>query len=40
MVFAVIEELYGADHADCIANYAEYEWNKDAKHDPFAKLYW
>ncbi|MCF2518365.1 hypothetical protein [Dyadobacter sp. CY351] len=34
----LIAKLFGEDVAAGIANGAEYEWNKDSQHDPFAKL--
>ncbi|MCF2501316.1 DJ-1/PfpI family protein [Dyadobacter chenhuakuii] len=38
MSLALIAKLFGEDVAVGIANGAEYEWNKDSQHDPFAKL--
>ncbi|MDR6943768.1 DJ-1/PfpI family protein [Mucilaginibacter pocheonensis] len=38
MALALIERLYGHDTAINIANGAEYEWNQDPHHDPFAEL--
>jgi len=38
MALALIAKLFGDDEAVRIANGAEYEWNKDSLHDPFAKL--
>jgi len=38
MALALIAKLFGEDVAAGIANGAEYEWNKDSQHDPFAKL--
>ena len=38
MALAVIADLYGMDKAEETANGCEYNWNKDANHDPFAKL--
>lgn len=35
-VFALIEEEYGADVAEFIANILEYERTTDPKDDPFA----
>ncbi len=37
MALALIQKLYGRDTAIRIANGAEYEWNEDPHHDPFAK---
>lgn len=38
MALALIEKLFGHDEAIRVANGAEYEWNEDSQHDPFAKL--
>lgn len=38
MALALIKKLYGYETAIKIANGAEYEWNEDSLHDPFAKL--
>jgi putative intracellular protease/amidase len=38
MALALIEKLFGKETAIKIANGAEYEWNRDPRHDPFAKL--
>jgi putative intracellular protease/amidase len=38
MALALIEKLFGKETAIKIANGAEYEWNRDPHHDPFAKL--
>lgn len=38
MALALIQKLFGRDEAIRIANGAEYEWNEDSHHDPFAKL--
>lgn len=38
MALALIAKLFGEDVAVGIAKGAEYEWNKDSQHDPFAKL--
>jgi transcriptional regulator GlxA family with amidase domain len=38
MALALIEKLFGKETAIKIANGAEYEWNRDSHHDPFAKL--
>lgn len=39
MALSVIEELYGVEHAQKVADCAEYEWNRDSENDPFAELY-
>ncbi|SDF76675.1 DJ-1/PfpI family protein [Mucilaginibacter pineti] len=38
MALALIARLFGQDTAVRIANGAEYGWNNDPHHDPFAKL--
>ena len=38
MALSLIAKLFGDDVAVRIADGAEYEWNKDSHHDPFAKL--
>ncbi|ASK32638.1 dimethyladenosine transferase [Chryseobacterium sp. T16E-39] len=38
MSLALIQKLFGHDEAIRIANGAEYEWNEDPHHDPFARL--
>ncbi|NJI73260.1 DJ-1/PfpI family protein [Sphingobacterium kitahiroshimense] len=38
MALALIQKIFGRDTAIRIANGAEYEWNEDSLHDPFAKL--
>lgn len=38
MALAVMADLFGMDMADAIAKGCEYEWQKDANRDPFAKL--
>jgi putative intracellular protease/amidase len=38
MALALIEKIFGKETAVKIANGAEYEWNHDPHHDPFAKL--
>lgn len=38
MALALIQKLFGHDVAISVANGAEYEWNEDPHHDPFAKL--
>lgn len=38
MALALIQKIYGHDTAIRVANSAEYEWNEDPAHDPFAKL--
>jgi transcriptional regulator GlxA family with amidase domain len=39
MALAVIARLYGADQAEKIATFMEYEWHRDASWDPFAKIH-
>ena len=38
MALALIAKLFDEDTAYQVANRAEYEWNRDASYDPFAKL--
>jgi len=38
MSLAVIARLFGAERAERIAAYTEYQWHKDADSDPFAAL--
>ena len=38
MALALIDKLLGRETATNVANNAEYEWNSDSHHDPFAKL--
>ena len=38
MALAVIERVYGLELAESVMNYAEYQWHRDASHDPFAAL--
>ena len=38
MALALIDKLFGREIAMNVANNAEYEWNSDSHHDPFAKL--
>jgi len=38
MALALIQKLFGYDTAIKVARSAEYEWNEDPRHDPFAKL--
>lgn len=38
MALGLIEKLFGHDAVVNVANGAEYEWNDDPHHDPFAKL--
>ena len=38
MALALIDKLFGRETAIKVANGAEYEWNTDPHHDPFAKL--
>ena len=38
MALALIDKLFGREIAQKVANGAEYEWNTDPHHDPFAKL--
>ena len=37
MALAVIERLYGRERAEQVAILTEYEWQRDADRDPFAK---
>ena len=39
MSLALIGKLLGQETAERVANWAEYEWHKDANWDPFAKLH-
>ena len=39
MALAVMARLYGADTAEQIAIAMEYEWHRDARWDPFAKIH-
>ena len=38
MALAVIEDLYGSERAEAIANLTEYEWQRDPTRDPFARF--
>lgn len=38
MALALIQKLFGHEEAIRVANGAEYEWNENSEHDPFAKL--
>ena len=38
MALAVIARVFGAEQAERVMNYAEYQWHRDANHDPFALL--
>ena len=38
MALAVIANLFGAERAEQVAAYTEYQWHKDADVDPFAEL--
>lgn len=38
MALAVIERLFGAEAAQQVAAYTEYQWHTDADSDPFAEL--
>lgn len=38
MALGLIERLFGHEAVVSVANGAEYEWNSDSGHDPFAKL--
>ena len=38
MALAVIERLYGAELAEQVMNYTEYQWHRQADDDPFAQL--
>lgn len=37
MALAVIARLYGAERAEQIAIFTEYQWHRDADHDPFVQ---
>ncbi|MFK7915578.1 MAG: DJ-1/PfpI family protein [Pseudomonadales bacterium] len=37
MALAVIAKLFGAEHAETVARYAEYQWHQDANDDPFVQ---
>jgi transcriptional regulator GlxA family with amidase domain len=39
MSLHVIERLYGEKTAEDLANRAEYEWQRDPSHDPFAGVH-
>ncbi len=39
MSLALIARLLGQETAENVANWAEYEWHKDANRDPFAKIH-
>ena len=39
MSLALIARLLGQETAEKGANWAEYEWHKDANRDPFAKIH-
>jgi transcriptional regulator GlxA family with amidase domain len=38
MALAVIERLFGAELAEQVMNYTEYQWHRQADDDPFAQL--
>lgn len=38
MALAVIQRIFGAELAEMVMNYTEYQWHRDADHDPFAQL--
>lgn len=38
MALAVIECVFGAEQAEMVMNYAEYQWHRDADHAPFSQL--
>lgn len=38
MALSVIERIWGAELAEMVMNYTEYQWHKDADQDPFAAL--
>ena len=38
MALAVIQRIFGAELAEVVMNYTEYQWHRDADHDPFAQL--
>ena len=37
MALAVIEKLFGREHAEQVARFTEYQWHEDADADPFAE---
>lgn len=37
MALALVEKLYGREHAEAVAQLTEYLWNDDPLNDPFAK---
>ena len=37
MALAVIAKLFGMEQAEDVARYTEYQWHKDADHDPFVE---
>lgn len=39
MSLAAIKDMQGKKTAETVANYAEYHWQTDPSHDPFAKIY-
>jgi putative intracellular protease/amidase len=39
MSLALIAKLLGAESAELVATWTEYEWHRDAGRDPFAKVY-
>ena len=38
MALAVIEDLFGAELAERVARYTEYQWHRDADSDPFSEF--
>ena len=38
MALGVISNLFGAEAAEQVANYTEYQWHRDADHDPFVRF--
>jgi putative intracellular protease/amidase len=38
MALAVIERIFGAELAEMVMNYTEYQWHRDADQDPFSGL--
>ncbi len=39
MALAAIARMHGQEHADMVALWCEYEWQKDSTRDPFAEKY-
>ena len=38
MALAIIEEIWGTETAESIANATEYSWHRDPDNDPFFKF--